>query len=1162
MLARADLRAAEEALRRWLAAAALARPADEGGRVVAVGDPAQPGAAGAGALGPGRVRRAASWPSGSRAHLPPASRLATLTGSPSRRSTAALAALRPAGRRRGARPGARRRRAGTDRRPRRAAVRAVLRVPRAAGPALSRALVRDAGRRGRRRSCRRCGSRSTRSTRLTAARRLRRLAARRRPSASHARSTAVAVQPIRLFGDPVLRTPAAPVVDFDKELRRLVAGPHRHDARRARRRPGRAADRRRAAGVHLVRRRRARPPGQPDADLSEEQQDGEEGCLSIPGLTFDCTRALSGGRDGLRHARRAGHHRGQRPAGPGHPARDRPPRRHPVRRPARPRARKAAMKAIREAEWFGGPRADGQGLARTRRTGSASDACVVFAGTPEVALPALRRDRGQPARAGRRGHPPRRARRPRPQAGRRRRSPSAPRSSASRCSSRRTRATRTSRPAARARARLLPGRRLRRAAAAERAGHPARTAGSTCTSRCCPPGAAPRRCSTPSVAGDEVTGATTFRIVAGARRRPDARRDDRAGPARRHRRRPAASGSPRRGAGLLVATLDGIEDGTLEARAQPADGVSLAPKITVEDARVDWAEPGRRGRPAGPGLHAGAGRLDDVRRGADQARPGAAVDRTREPLAPGRARGRPRTRCTSAPAPHPVRLGEVQAARQEGRWPPADWARGVRGRARRACGSTLSDPAHAPGGRRPRAPPADPAREAAFDVLRRSASEDAYANLVLPPPAARARARPAATPRSPPSSSSGTLAAAGHLRRDPRRLRRPAAGQGRRRRCSTRCGSAPTSCSRMRVPAHAAVGTTVDLVRATVGHGPAGFVNAVLRRVADARPGRVGAPGRARPGADPVGFASVAHSHPRWVVEALRRGARRPADELDGAAGRRQRAAEVTLVARPGLATVDELVAAGGAGAGAVAVRRACCAGGDPGGDPGGARGPGRRAGRGLPAGRARARRRAAVDGRDERWLDLCAGPGRQGGAARGAGRPARRPAARRRSGSRTGPRWCASATSRAGATGCSAWSPPTAPGPAWRAGGVRPGAGRRAVHRARRAAPPAGGPLAAHPGGPRRRSCRCSARCSARRWTRCGPGGVVAYVTCSPVLAETAGVVAAVLAEPRRRRLEDARAAAPTADRRRPARCRAPSSCGRTGTAPTRCSSALLRRS
>src|SRR4029078_2727118 len=45
------------------------------------------------------------------------------------------------------------------------------------------------------------------------------------------------------------------------------------------------------------------------------------------------------------------------------------------------------------------------------------------------------------------------------------------------------------------------------------------------------------------------------------------------------------------GAGLLVATLDGIEGRRLEARPQPAEGPSLAPKITVEDAHVDWAEP-------------------------------------------------------------------------------------------------------------------------------------------------------------------------------------------------------------------------------------------------------------------------------------------------------------------------------------------------------------------------------------------------------------------------------------------------------------------------------------------------------------------------------------------------------------------------------------------
>ncbi len=91
-------------------------------------------------------------------------------------------------------------------------------------------------------------------------------------------------------------------------------------------------------------------------------------------------------------------------------------------------------------------------------------------------------------------------------------------------------------------------------------------------------------------AGDEVTGATTFRIVRELDAGPTfglmtqtVRPDDTAGDLLER----LAEG----GAGLLVQTLDGIEDGSLEAREQPAEGVSLAPKITVEDARVDWTEP-------------------------------------------------------------------------------------------------------------------------------------------------------------------------------------------------------------------------------------------------------------------------------------------------------------------------------------------------------------------------------------------------------------------------------------------------------------------------------------------------------------------------------------------------------------------------------------------
>ena len=101
----------------------------------------------------------------------------------------------------------------------------------------------------------------------------------------------VSVVPIRLFGDPVLRTPASEVVTFDKELRGLVKD--LTDTMRDAPGVGLAAPQ---LGVslrvfaywvedelgHLV---------NPVLDLSDEQQDGEEGCLSVPDLKFECKRA-------------------------------------------------------------------------------------------------------------------------------------------------------------------------------------------------------------------------------------------------------------------------------------------------------------------------------------------------------------------------------------------------------------------------------------------------------------------------------------------------------------------------------------------------------------------------------------------------------------------------------------------------------------------------------------------------------------------------------------------------------------------------------------------------------------------------------------------------------------------------------------------------------
>ena len=175
-------------------------------------------------------------------------------------------------------------------------------------------------------------------------------------------------------------------------------------------------------------------------------------------------------------------------------------------------------------------------------------------------------------------------------------------------------------------------------------------------------------------AGDEVTGATTFRIV----------KEMDAGPTfgvmtERIRDTDTAGDLLARlaegGAGLLVATLDGIEDGSLEARPQPERGRrATRPRSRVDDAHVDWSEPALARRPPDPGLHAGAGRLDDVRRQPGQARSGHAHRRARWSRG---SSGSRKAEVLVGTATTAVRLGEVKAfgARQ---MPAADWARGLR----------------------------------------------------------------------------------------------------------------------------------------------------------------------------------------------------------------------------------------------------------------------------------------------------------------------------------------------------------------------------------------------------------------------------------------------------------------------------------------------------
>jgi methionyl-tRNA formyltransferase len=129
------------------------------------------------------------------------------------------------------------------------------------------------------------------------------------------------------------------------------------------------------------------------------------------------------------------------------------------------------------------------------------------------------------------------------------------------------------------------------------------------------------------------------------------------------------------GAGLLVRVLDAIADGTARAVPQPADGVSLAPKLTVDDARVRWAEPAfavdRRVRACTPAPGAWTTFRDErVKLAPVRPLPGGPA------LAPG-ALAVEKARVLVGTGTDPVELGAVRAAGKK-EMPAVDWARGVR----------------------------------------------------------------------------------------------------------------------------------------------------------------------------------------------------------------------------------------------------------------------------------------------------------------------------------------------------------------------------------------------------------------------------------------------------------------------------------------------------
>ncbi|MFE5944817.1 RsmB/NOP family class I SAM-dependent RNA methyltransferase [Streptomyces sp. NPDC056480] len=277
-----------------------------------------------------------------------------------------------------------------------------------------------------------------------------------------------------------------------------------------------------------------------------------------------------------------------------------------------------------------------------------------------------------------------------------------------------------------------------------------------------------------------------------------------------------------------------------------------------------------------------------------------------------------------------------------------------------------------------RRPQKDPVRMLAFEALRAVDERDAYANLVLPPLLKKAREGGNFDGRD---AALATELVYGTLRR-----------QGTYDAIIAACIDRPLrevdppvldvlalgahQLLGTRIPTHAAVSASVELARVVLGDGRAKFVNAVLRKISqqdlDAWVAQVAPPYDA----DPEDHLAVVHSHPRWVVSALwdsLGGGRAGIEDLLEADNERP---EVTLVARPGRSTTEELAEATETLPGRwspFAVRMA------EGGEPG--------AIEAVKDGRAGvqdegsqlvaiALANAPVEGSDARWLDGCAGPG------------------------------------------------------------------------------------------------------------------------------------------------------------------------------------------
>jgi 16S rRNA (cytosine967-C5)-methyltransferase len=404
--------------------------------------------------------------------------------------------------------------------------------------------------------------------------------------------------------------------------------------------------------------------------------------------------------------------------------------------------------------------------------------------------------------------------------------------------------------------------------------------------------------------------------------------------------------------------------------------------------------------------------------------------------------------------------------------------------------------------RRPlRRKPLDPARRAAFDVLRAVSERDAYANLALPA-LLRERGITGRDAAFATELTYGTCRTRGLLDA----VIGHAAGRAPDRIDPVlldllRLGA--YQLLRTRVEAHAAVSTTVEQAGIEFDSARAGFVNGVLRTIAG-RDERSWVDELAPPAdADPVGHIAFTHAHPRWVAQAFADALGADAGQLDALLASDDERPVVHLAARPGVLTAQELAEQVDGTVGRYSPYAVYLSGGDPG------RLEPVRDGAALVQDEgsqlvARALTLAELNGSDAgRWLDLCAGPGGKTALLAALGGGARvtavEPAARRADLVEQNTRGLPVDVLRLDGRDPgieSGFDRVLVDAPCTGLGALR----RRPEARWRR-----------QPGDvPGLAKLQRELLASAIRLTR--PGGVVLYATCSPHLAETVGVVADAL--------------------------------------------------